>query len=253
MQLILYISHHLSLRSFFTNHSPLRPLTIFIDNSRSIFFFFSNQARSYTLIVERRSDVTAHAIRNPHAEYIERNKNATIYITHCCLHPLEPLQTTDTAANIISEKTGAKNCGAGIWKKMAAFWWRLQGPGRRLPTSDSGVDMSVSPHSRSLPTPHIVAPSHQAQQPPRHPDAYAEDDPNLYRGEIDGLMKQQNYQQRQRPIYPVSGYLPASLSIGSTLPPPERETRGDVDTARDREGKREREREREKGERDLEN
>ncbi|XP_061937029.1 regulating synaptic membrane exocytosis protein 1 isoform X15 [Apis cerana] len=76
-----------------------------------------------------------------------------------------------------------------------------QGPGRRLPTSDSGVDMSVSPHSRSLPTPH-VAPSHQAQQPPRHPDAYAEDDPNLYRGEIDGLMKQQNYQQRQRPIYP---------------------------------------------------
>ncbi|XP_061937032.1 uncharacterized protein LOC108001556 isoform X18 [Apis cerana] len=77
----------------------------------------------------------------------------------------------------------------------------MQGPGRRLPTSDSGVDMSVSPHSRSLPTPH-VAPSHQAQQPPRHPDAYAEDDPNLYRGEIDGLMKQQNYQQRQRPIYP---------------------------------------------------
>ncbi|XP_043519237.1 rab-3-interacting molecule unc-10-like isoform X3 [Frieseomelitta varia] len=77
----------------------------------------------------------------------------------------------------------------------------MQGPGRRLPTSDSGVDMSVSPHSRSLPTPH-VAPSHQTQQqPPRHPDAYAEDDPNLYTGEIDGLMKQQNY-QRQRPIYP---------------------------------------------------
>ncbi|XP_033176324.1 regulating synaptic membrane exocytosis protein 2 isoform X13 [Bombus impatiens] len=75
-----------------------------------------------------------------------------------------------------------------------------QGPGRRLPTSDSGVDMSVSPHSRSLPTPHVASP-HQMQQPPRHPDAYAEDDPNLYRGEIDGLMKQQNY-QRQRPIYP---------------------------------------------------
>ncbi|XP_031776062.1 uncharacterized protein LOC100866435, partial [Apis florea] len=82
-----------------------------------------------------------------------------------------------------------------------------QGPGRRLPTSDSGVDMSVSPHSRSLPTPHLAS-SHQVQQPPRHPDAYAEDDPNLYRGEIDGLMKQQNYQQRQRPIYPVSGTYP---------------------------------------------
>ncbi|XP_054013928.1 regulating synaptic membrane exocytosis protein 2 isoform X1 [Hylaeus anthracinus] len=75
-----------------------------------------------------------------------------------------------------------------------------QVPVRRLPTSDSGVDMSVSPHSRALPTPH-VAPSHQTQPPPRHPKAYAEDDPNLYRGEIDGLMKQQNY-QRQRPIYP---------------------------------------------------
>ncbi|XP_076385044.1 rab3 interacting molecule [Megachile rotundata] len=74
-----------------------------------------------------------------------------------------------------------------------------QGPGRRLSTSDSGVDMSVSPHARSLPTPH-VAPSHQIQQAPRHPDAYAEDDPSLYRGEIDGLMKQLNY-QRQRPIY----------------------------------------------------
>ncbi|XP_076548355.1 rab3 interacting molecule isoform X1 [Osmia lignaria lignaria] len=74
-----------------------------------------------------------------------------------------------------------------------------QGPGRRLSTSDSGVDMSVSPHSRSLPTPHVAA-SHQIQQPPRHPDAYAEDDPSLYRGEIDGLMKQLNY-QRQRPIY----------------------------------------------------
>lgn len=85
---------------------------------------------------------------------------------------------------------------------MAVFCWRLQGPGRRLPTSDGGVDMSVSPHSRSLPTPHVAA-THQVQQPPRHPDAYAEDDPNLYRGEIDGLMKQQNY-QRQRPIYPVS-------------------------------------------------
>ncbi|XP_076753381.1 rab3 interacting molecule isoform X4 [Xylocopa sonorina] len=76
-----------------------------------------------------------------------------------------------------------------------------QGPGRRLSTSDSGVDMSVPPHWRNLPTPHVAAAYHQTQQPPRHPDAYAEDDPNLYRGEIDGLMKQQNY-QRQRPIYP---------------------------------------------------
>lgn len=123
---------------------------------------------------------------------------------------------------------------------MAAFWWRLQGPGRRLPTSDSGVDMSVSPHSRSLPTPH-VAPSHQAQQPPRHPDAYAEDDPNLYRGEIDGLMKQQNYQQRQRPIYPVSG---TYLVLSRLVQPPG--TNGDVNTARERERKREREK---KGER----
>ncbi|XP_076639430.1 rab3 interacting molecule isoform X8 [Colletes latitarsis] len=74
-----------------------------------------------------------------------------------------------------------------------------QVPVRRLSMNDSGVDMSVSPHSRALPSPHVA--SHQTQQPPRHPDAYAEDDPNLYRGEIDGLMKQQNY-QRQRPIYP---------------------------------------------------
>lgn len=124
MQLILYISHHLSLRSFFTNHSPLRPLTIFIDNSRSIFFFFSNQARSYTLIVERRSDVTAHAIRNPHAEYIERNKNATIYITHCCLHPLEPLQTTASTSRriLFRKRQGRKIAGREFGKK-----WQLSG------------------------------------------------------------------------------------------------------------------------------
>ncbi|XP_076685266.1 rab3 interacting molecule isoform X5 [Andrena cerasifolii] len=67
-----------------------------------------------------------------------------------------------------------------------------QVPGRRLSTSDSGVDMSVSPHTRALPTLH-VAPSHQVQPPPRHPEAYAEDDPNLYRGEIDGLMEKQSY------------------------------------------------------------
>ncbi|CAK9816967.1 Regulating synaptic membrane exocytosis protein 2 [Anthophora plagiata] len=75
-----------------------------------------------------------------------------------------------------------------------------QGPGRRLSTSDNGVDISVSPHSRSLPTPHVAS-AHQMQQAPRHPGAYAEDDPNLYRGEIDNLMKTQNYQM-QRPIYP---------------------------------------------------
>nr|XP_031831005.1 regulating synaptic membrane exocytosis protein 2 isoform X2 [Nomia melanderi] len=74
-----------------------------------------------------------------------------------------------------------------------------QVPVRPKSTSDR-VDVSVSPHARTLPTPH-GPPTHQTQQPPRHPDAYAEDDPNLYRGEIDGLMKQQNY-QRQRPIYP---------------------------------------------------
>ncbi|XP_033176320.1 uncharacterized protein LOC100749525 isoform X10 [Bombus impatiens] len=100
-------------------------------------------------------------------------------------------------------KTGQWITKAGLAAGDNAMLRRMQdmqGPGRRLPTSDSGVDMSVSPHSRSLPTPHVASP-HQMQQPPRHPDAYAEDDPNLYRGEIDGLMKQQNY-QRQRPIYP---------------------------------------------------
>ncbi|KAF7408075.1 hypothetical protein HZH66_002612 [Vespula vulgaris] len=77
-----------------------------------------------------------------------------------------------------------------------------QVPGRRVSTSDSGVEMSVSPHSRTLPTPHVVVGSYPAQQIPRHPEAYPEDDPSLYRGEIDGLMRQhpQNY-PRQRPIY----------------------------------------------------
>ncbi|KOC65693.1 Regulating synaptic membrane exocytosis protein 2 [Habropoda laboriosa] len=103
-----------------------------------------------------------------------------------------------------------------------------QGPGRRLSTSDNGVDMSVSPHSRSLPTPHVAS-AHQMQQPPRHPGAYAEDDPNLYRGEIDGLMKKQNY-QRQRPIYPdqyadlVMTYGPPTVEAGpprSSVHPPQ--------------------------------
>ncbi|KAL6440790.1 hypothetical protein ACFW04_003318 [Cataglyphis niger] len=73
--------------------------------------------------------------------------------------------------------------------------------GRRMSTSDSGVEMSVSPHSRSLPTPHMVG-SYPMQQTPRHPAVYPDDDPNLYRGELDGLMRQhpQNY-QRQRSTY----------------------------------------------------
>lgn len=63
--------------------------------------------------------------------------------------------------------------------------------------------MSVSPHSRSLPTPHVVVGSYP-QQTPRHPAAFPEDDPNIYRGELDGLMKQhaQTY-QRSRQIYQV--------------------------------------------------
>ncbi|KAM0732110.1 Regulating synaptic membrane exocytosis protein 2 [Formica fusca] len=74
--------------------------------------------------------------------------------------------------------------------------------GRRMSTSDSGVEMSVSPHARSLPTPHVVG-SYPMQQTPRHPAVYPDDDPNLYRGELDGLMRQhpqQNY-QRQRSTY----------------------------------------------------
>ncbi|XP_078039305.1 rab3 interacting molecule isoform X3 [Augochlora pura] len=75
----------------------------------------------------------------------------------------------------------------------------MQVPARPLSTSDR-VDMSVSPHTRTLPTPQ-VAPSHQSQQAPRHPDAYDEDDPSLYIGEIDALLKQQQNYQRQRKIY----------------------------------------------------
>ncbi|KAK0171619.1 hypothetical protein PV328_005050 [Microctonus aethiopoides] len=74
-------------------------------------------------------------------------------------------------------------------------------PNRRMSTSDSGVEMSVSPHSRSLPTPHVIVGSYP-QQTPRHPAAFPEDDPNIYRGELDGLMRQhaQTY-QRSRQIY----------------------------------------------------
>ncbi|XP_024870617.1 regulating synaptic membrane exocytosis protein 2 [Temnothorax curvispinosus] len=77
--------------------------------------------------------------------------------------------------------------------------------GRRMSTSDSGVEMSVSPHARTLPTPHVVG-SYPVQQTPRHPAVYPDDDPNLYRGELDGLMRQhpQNY-QRQRSTYQDQG------------------------------------------------
>ncbi|XP_018049321.1 PREDICTED: regulating synaptic membrane exocytosis protein 2 [Atta colombica] len=77
--------------------------------------------------------------------------------------------------------------------------------GRRMSTSDSGVEMSVSPHARTLPTPHVVG-SYPMQQTPRHPAVYPDDDPNLYRGELDGLMKQhpQNY-SRQRLTYQDQG------------------------------------------------
>ena len=73
----------------------------------------------------------------------------------------------------------------------------LQVTGRRMSTSDSGVEMSVSPHSRSLPTSQVVS-SYQTQQTPRHPETFPEDDPSLYRGELDGVMKQY---QRQQNIY----------------------------------------------------
>ncbi|KAJ8683503.1 hypothetical protein QAD02_019295 [Eretmocerus hayati] len=73
-------------------------------------------------------------------------------------------------------------------------------PGRRLSASEVGVDMSASSHPRTLPTPQVAA--YQGQQAPRHPAAYPDDDPSLYRGEIDGLMRQNSlYNQRQRPIY----------------------------------------------------
>ncbi|XP_028048092.1 regulating synaptic membrane exocytosis protein 2 isoform X4 [Monomorium pharaonis] len=83
--------------------------------------------------------------------------------------------------------------------------------GRRMSTSDSGVEMSVSPHARTLPTPHVVS-SYPVQQTPRHPAAYPDDDPNLYRGELDGLMRQHppNY-QRQR-----STYQDSSADLGMT-------------------------------------
>ncbi|XP_023318218.1 regulating synaptic membrane exocytosis protein 2, partial [Trichogramma pretiosum] len=77
---------------------------------------------------------------------------------------------------------------------------------RRLSTTDSGVDMSLGPHARTLPMPNVAQyQQHQQQQAqnqtPRHPDAFPEDDPSLYRGELDGLMRQNSSYQRQRQLY----------------------------------------------------
>ncbi|EZA60196.1 Regulating synaptic membrane exocytosis protein [Ooceraea biroi] len=80
--------------------------------------------------------------------------------------------------------------------------------GRRI-SSDNG--MEISPHSRTLPTPHVVVGSYPVQQTPRHPAAYPDDDPSLYRGEIDGLMRQhpQNYQKQR-------SYQDQSADLGMT-------------------------------------
>ncbi|XP_043476494.1 regulating synaptic membrane exocytosis protein 2 [Leptopilina heterotoma] len=82
--------------------------------------------------------------------------------------------------------------------------------GRRMSTSDSGVEMAVSPHSRSLPTPHVVS-SFQSQQTPRHPGAFPEDDPSLYRGELDGLMREY---QRQQNIYQMEQNSDVAMAYG---------------------------------------
>ncbi|XP_066593060.1 regulating synaptic membrane exocytosis protein 2 isoform X2 [Prorops nasuta] len=77
-----------------------------------------------------------------------------------------------------------------------------QMPPHRMQSCDAEMEMSVSPHSRTLPTPHVVVDSYPMQQTPRHPAVYPEDDPRLYQGEIDGLMKKhpQTY-PRQRSLY----------------------------------------------------
>ncbi|XP_051156405.1 regulating synaptic membrane exocytosis protein 2 [Leptopilina boulardi] len=82
--------------------------------------------------------------------------------------------------------------------------------GRRMSTSDSGVEMAVSPHSRSLPTPHVVS-SFQSQQTPRHPGAFPEDDPSLYHGELDGLMRE--YQMQQN-IYQMEQNSDVAMAYG---------------------------------------
>lgn len=119
-----------------------------------------------------------------HAQRPPPPADETITQQSHCLYPLLQHHTRRTRA------------GSPQVRENGSSSWRFQVPGRRLSTSDSGVDMSVSPHSRALPTLQ-VAPARQPQQPPRHPDAYAEDDPNLYRGEIDGLMEKQSYRVRK--------------------------------------------------------
>ena len=59
----------------------------------------------------------------------------------------------------------------------------------------------MSPHARALPNPHLAP--YQSQKTPRHPHAFPEDDPSLYRGELDVLMRQNSSYDRQRQIYQV--------------------------------------------------
>ncbi|XP_012284528.2 regulating synaptic membrane exocytosis protein 2 [Orussus abietinus] len=89
---------------------------------------------------------------------------------------------------------------AGLLKRQYSQQEQVQG--RRLSTSDSGVEMSVSPHSRTLPTPHVVVGAYPMQPVQRHQAAYPEDDPGVYRTEIDDPMRQhpQSY-PRHRQIY----------------------------------------------------
>lgn len=90
----------------------------------------------------------------------------------------------------------------------------LQIIGRRMSTGDSGVEMSLSPHTRTLPTPHVVVGANPVQTP-RLLSAFPDDDPSLYRDEIDGLMRQhpqQNY-QRLRPTNPVNKPTTSANSI----------------------------------------
>lgn len=70
-----------------------------------------------------------------------------------------------------------------------------------MSTSDNGVEMPISLYSRCLPTTHVILGSYP-QQTPRHPGAFPEDDPSLYRGELDGLMKQhaQTYQRSRNKV-----------------------------------------------------
>ncbi|XP_043284351.1 uncharacterized protein Rim isoform X2 [Venturia canescens] len=101
-------------------------------------------------------------------------------------------------AHSAAEKENLPLVQRGACTLIRQYSQQDQVSGRRMSTSDSGVEMSVSPHSRSLPTPHVVVGSYP--QTPRHPAAYPEDDPSLYRGELDNLMRQ-HAQTYQRPVY----------------------------------------------------